>query len=430
MKMKKLLSLVIGSLLGFSHSAMAENISQIYNQVKESNPSLLQAKAEKERAFEAINTVDAVNMPQITLSASSTHTNRISGDKLSTTLYGDDLVTNSTLLSVSQVIFNRANWEATNIAELSAFASNANYASTQQQLMYDTVDKYFNVLSARDNLIFIQAEKKAVSRQLEQTKQRFDVGLSAITDVHSAQALYDGVIAEEIAVQNNLTNSYEALSEIAGQYYEDLSELDIEKLVLKEVNSDVETLVKTAEEKNFRIVALKLSKEISKRQILVAEKKGDPILSLTGSYGYTDYKADTSTYTSAGSNVSIGLNFSLPLYTGGSLSSNVKQQEFNYVSVCQQLQATHRSIETRVHTAYNNINTNIARIKAYNQAVVSAESSLKATEFGFEVGTRTIVDVLETTQLLYEQKQNLSFARYNYIRANLALDQALSLIHI
>lgn len=432
--MKKLLPLVISAVLGVSHSAMAENVAQIYSQVKETNPTLLQAKADKDQAFEAINAADAANLPQITLAASSTYIDNTSGDRLSDTGYGDNLLANTATVSVSQSLFNRANWESSNIAEISARASDASYASTQQQLMYDTVDKYFDVLGARDNLRFVQAEKKAVARQLEQTKQRFDVGLSAITDVHSAQAQYDGVLAQEIAAQNTLTNSYEALREIAGQYYQDVAELDTEKLVLKKPNLGVDELVKTAEDKNLNILALKLSQDIAKRQISLADKQGDPTVALTGSYGYSDSDVDNymgagSDVDSSGANATVGINVSFPLYTGGSVTSNVKQNEFAYVSASQALQATHRSVKTSVHTAYNNINANIAQINAYNQAVISAQSSLKATEAGFEVGTRTIVDVLDATQTLYEQKQNLSSARYNYIRANLALEQAVGTLN-
>lgn len=425
--MKKLLPLVISTVLGFSHSALAEDISQIYNQAKETNPSLLQARAAKDQAFEAINTADAANLPQINLTASSTYIDHVSGDRMSNTTWGgDSLLSNSASLSVSQAIFNRANWETSDISELSARASDAQYASAQQQLIYDTVDKYFAVLGARDNLKFVQAEKKAVARQLEQTKQRFNVGLSAITDVHSAQAQYDAVLAQEIAAQNTLTNSYEALRELAGEYYRDLDDLDTSKLVLKKPASDIDELIKTAEDKNLNILALKLSKEIAKKQISLADKNGDPTLSLVGSYGYTgsDMELSGTNTRQSGTNASIGLNFNMPLYTGGSITSNVKQKEFAYVSASQQLQATHRTVETGVHTAYNNINADIAQIKAYEQAVVSAQSSLKATEAGFEVGTRTIVDVLDATQTLYQQKENLSAARYNYIRANLALKQA------
>lgn len=429
--MKKLLPLVIGAVLGVPHSAMAENIAQIYSQAKETNPTLLQARANKDKAFEAINAADAVNLPQITLAASSTYTDRLSGDKQSATGSGENMLVNNATVSISQVLFNRANWESADIAEISARASDANYASGQQQLMYDTVDRYFAVLGARDNLRFVQAEKEAVSRQLEQTKQRFDVGLSAITDVHSAQAQYDGVLAQEIAAQNTLTNSYEALREVAGMYYQDLAELDTDKLTLKKPALDVTELVKTAEQKNLNLLALRLSQDIAKKQISLADMRGEPTVALTGSYGYADSDIEKSVSAggvdtdSSGTNASVGINFSFPLYTGGAVTSNVKQQEFAYVSASQVLQAAHRSVETSVHTAYNNINANIAQINAYNQAVISAESSLKATEAGFEVGTRTIVDVLDATQTLYQQKQNLSSARYNYIRANLALEQAV-----
>jgi len=430
--MKKTLPLVISVLFGVvSPFASAADIAQIYHQAKETNPTLLQVQANKNQAFEAINASDAANLPQISLSASSTYYKNFSGDAISTTGYGNHLVANTAGVTLSQSIFNRQNWEKSNIAELSARAVDAQYAVAQQSLMYNTVDKYFAVLGAKDQLKFVQAEKATVSRQLEQIKQRFHVGLSAMTDVHSAQAQYDAVLAQEIAAQNELTNSYEALRELAGQYYDALDELDTKRLQLINPTQNVDTFIKVAEEKNYQLLSLRLSQQAAKKQISYAGKAADPTVSLSASYGYTGYNypsdnsASITDYDQDSLNGSVGLNFSLPLYTGGSISSNVKQQEFAYIAASQQLQATHRSVITSVHMAYNNIKANIAQIKAYEQAVVSAQSSLSATEAGFEVGTRTIVDVLDSTQTLYEQKENLSKARYNYIRANLALKQAV-----
>ncbi|MCV5899271.1 TolC family protein, partial [Escherichia coli] len=129
-------------------------------------------------------------------------------------------------VSFSQTLYNRASWISLDTAEKSARQADATYAATQQGLILRVSQAYFEVLRAQDNLVFVRAEKAAVGRQLEQTKQRFEVGLSAITDVHDAQAQYDAVLADEVLAENDLINSYESLREITGQEHKNLNVLD------------------------------------------------------------------------------------------------------------------------------------------------------------------------------------------------------------
>ncbi|MDW1892267.1 efflux RND transporter outer membrane protein VpoC, partial [Vibrio sp. Vb1574] len=326
-------------------------------------------------------------------------------------------------VSFSQTLYNRASWISLDTAEKSARQADATYAATQQGLILRVSQAYFEVLRAQDNLVFVRAEKAAVGRQLEQTKQRFEVGLSAITDVHDAQAQYDAVLADEVLAENDLINSYESLREITGQEHKNLNVLDTNRFSATRTNSPAETLIDEAKTKNLSLLSARISQDIARDNISLASSGHLPTLSLDGGYNYGD--TSNSARDNTTDNFNIGVNLAVPLYTGGNVTSQTKQAEFAYVAASEDLEAQYRSVVKDVRAQNNNINASIGALKAYEQSVVSARSALEATEAGFDVGTRTIVDVLDATRRLYDANKNLSDARYNYILSVLQLRQAV-----
>ncbi|MEH0687544.1 outer membrane channel protein TolC [Vibrio cholerae] len=424
--MKKLLPLFISAALGgLSTQVSADTLAEIYDQAKENDPTLLSAAAQRDAAFEAVTSSRATLLPQINLTAGY---NLTRGEK-----DRDDGITNDNDVNAltagigfSQQLYNRTSWISLDTAEKSARQQDASYAAIQQALILRVATAYFDVLRAQDNLEFVQAEKAAVGRQLEQTKQRFEVGLSAITDVHDAQAQYDSVLADEVLAQNTLTNSYEGLREITGQSHSELYVLDTDRFSATKTQAAIDALVEEAQQKNLSLLSARIAQDVAKDNISLQSSGHLPSLTLDGGYSYTDL--DKSAYDSTNgttNDFNIGLNLSVPLYTGGATTSLTKQAEFNYVAASQQLEATYRSVVKDVRAFNNNISASIGALRAYEQTVVSAKSALEATEAGFDVGTRTIVDVLDSTRRLYDANKNLSNARYDYILSVLQLRQAV-----
>ncbi|MCA4013591.1 outer membrane channel protein TolC [Vibrio vulnificus] len=419
--MKKLLPLLIGAALGsLSSSVWADSLAEIYDLAKQNDPQLLSVQAKRDAAFEAVTSSRSTLLPQIDLTAGY---NLTRGDSDSNAL--------SAGINFSQELYQRSSWITLDNAEKTARQADAAYAATQQGLILRTAQAYFEVLKAQDNLEFVRAEKAAVARQLEQTKQRFEVGLSAITDVHDAQAQYDGVLADEVLAENSLTNSYEALREITGQEHKNLNILDTKRFSASRSNASAEALIEEAQEKNLSLLSARISQDIAKDNISLASSGHLPSLKLEGGYNYrdisnTDVNPNTGR-TSDGDegNFNIGLNLYVPIYSGGNTSSLTKQAEYAYVSASEDLEAEYRSVVKEVRAQNNNINASIGALRAYEQSVVSARSALEATEAGFDVGTRTIVDVLDATRRLYDANKNLSNARYNYILSVLQLRQAV-----
>jgi len=427
--MKKLLPILIGlSLTGFSAMSQAEDLLQVYKQARLSNPELRKSAADRDAAFEKINESRSPLLPQLGLGADYSYNNG----------YRDANGVNSNVtsgsLQLTQTLFDMSKWRALTLQEKSAGIQDVTFQTDQQTLILNTATAYFNVLSAIDTLSYIEAQKQAIYRQLDQTTQRFNVGLVAITDVQNARSQYDSVLANEVTARNDLDNAVEKLRQVTGNYYPQLASLNVDSFKTDKPQA-VNALLKEAENRNLTLLQARLSQDLAREQIRQAQDGHLPTLSLSASTGisntsYSGSKTSGAQYddSDVGQN-KVGLSFSLPLYQGGMVNSQVKQAQYNFVGASEQLESAHRSVVQTVRSSFNNVNASISSINAYKQAVVSAQSSLDAMEAGYSVGTRTIVDVLDATTTLYNAKQQLSNARYNYLINQLNIKSALGTLN-
>lgn len=408
---KSLLSLLVS--FSVASQVLADDLNQVYQQALKNDPATLQAQARKDAAFSAIDTSKASLLPNLSLAVSADKTG---GDA--------DRKSNGAVLTLRQSIYDASNWANLDRAGMNASQSEANFSLAKQNLIIRTVNAYFDTLQAKDDLEFAQAEKRAIERQLEQTKQRFEVGLTAITDVHEAQATFDNAVASEISAQNNVEIRLEAIREITNQYHTDLHILDTDRFSASALSpATVDQWLTMASDRNFQLAAAKLGVDIAKEDIDIANNGHYPTLDLTGRL--SNEKLEVNGQNSDRSNTNyIGLTLNVPIYSGGSTSSKVKTAQNNYVVSSEERERVYRSVVRNVRSNFYDVTASISRIKALSQSVVSAESALKATEAGFEVGTRTIVDVLNSTRNLYNAKRNLSGARYSYIKSTLSLKLA------
>ncbi|MEX0531425.1 outer membrane channel protein TolC [Raoultella terrigena] len=424
--MKKFFPILIGlGLTGFSAISQAENLMQVYQQARISNPDLRKSAADRDAAFEKINEARSPLLPQLGLGADYTYTNGYRDTN------GQDSNVTSGSLQLTQTLFDMSKWRALTLQEKAAGIQDVTYQTDQQTLILNTATAYFNVLSAIDTLSYTEAQKQAIYRQLDQTTQRFNVGLVAITDVQNARSQYDSVLANEVTARNNLDNAVESLRQVTGNYYPQLSSLNVDGFKTNKPET-VNALLKEAENRNLSLLQARLNQDLAREQIRQAQDGHMPTLDLNASTGVSNSRYSGSNNSTpdndAGQN-KIGLSFSLPLYQGGMVNSQVKQAQYNFVGASEQLESSHRTVVQTVRSSFNNINASISSINAYKQAVVSAQSSLDAMEAGYSVGTRTIVDVLDATTTLYNAKQQLSSARYNYLINQLNIKSALGTLN-
>ena len=424
--MKKLFPILIGlGLTGFSAMSQAENLLQVYQQARISNPDLRKSAADRDAAFEKINEARSPLLPQLGLGADYTYTSgfRDSKDQNSNVTSG--------ALQLTQVLFDMSKWHALTLQEKTAGIQDVTYQTDQQTLILNTATAYFKVLAAIDTLSYTEAQKQAIYRQLDQTTQRFNVGLVAITDVQNARSQYDAVLANEVTARNELDNAVEELRQVTGNYYPELASLNVDGFKTNKPSA-VNALLKEAENRNLSLLQARLSQDLAREQIRQAQDGHMPTLNLNASSSVSNSSYSGSKSTTPDRDIGqnqIGLSFNLPLYQGGMVNSQVKQAQYNFVGASEQLESAHRSVVQTVRSSFNNVNASISSINAYKQAVVSAQSSLDAMEAGYSVGTRTIVDVLDATTTLYNAKQQLSNARYNYLINQLNIKSALGTLN-
>lgn len=413
---KTLLSTLI--LLCVTGPTQAEDLLDIYQQATQNDPLVREAKAVRDSAFEKINESRAPLLPQIDLSADA---NYIQSSR-------NDRNTAGANLGLSQALYRKSNWVNLNITEKLATKAEVSYKQMQQELILRASQAYFDVLNAEEALSFVQANKEALNRQLEQTKQRFEVGLSAMTDVHEAQAQYDQALAEEISAENDVNNAKEILRELTDMGYAQLDKLNTDSFSPEKPVINAEAWLEIALEQNLELHKQRIAKDIANEQIGLAQSGHHPTLDLNAGLGsnYVDYKDDNAQGSPDGTvnEGTIGLSFKLPIYSGGATNSQVKQAQFDYVAASEQLESSFRGVKSRIYSSYNDVGAAAGSVRAFEQFVISAQSALDATEAGYEVGTRTIVDVLIATRQLYSAKQNLASARYGYIMNQLKLKQA------
>jgi len=435
---KHLLSATVGlALSAVTFTSSADDLAQIYQLATKNDPALLRAAAERDAAQKNIDIAKSAFWPQVTGSLGYSESISESQTYFETqdayvTLDSERTGWNAGL-TLNQSVFDWSTWKQADIAEKQAYRAEVGYRDAAQSLMLRVVNAYFGALQAQDDLDFAQAEKRAIERQLEQTKQRFSVGLTAITDVHEAQAQFDTAVAQEIQARNAVKIAMENIREITGQYPDSLAGLNTESFSPSEPTpASVQQWVKKAENGNLSLMQSMVSVDIASQQIRLQQTGHYPTVSLSAQYSTADTETDT---TGAGfnrttnpprlDNQSIGLNVSVPIFSGFRVSAQTKQARDNYVASSQTMVETQRTVEREVRNAFYDVNASISSIKAFQQSVTSAESALKATEAGFEVGTRTIVDVLNSTRNLFNARRNLAEARYGYVRQRLALEQAI-----
>jgi outer membrane protein len=415
----------------------AEDLLSVYKQAQASDPTVLKLQALFNASKEDINQARSVLLPELSAAASYTESEgeftRTSDDGKSS----DQTLTNKSdslrySLNLNMQLYNHSTWLRLDNAKKAAHRSDVTYQSAKQELIVRVTTAYFDVLSAKDDLDFAKAEKAAIERQLEQTKQRYSVGLKAVTDVHEAQSQYDNAVTSEIRAENSVFTAEEALRVITNVYPRDLNILNTERFsTSRPIPDSANEWQQTAEAKNLDLISQKISVDVAKENINIAKSGHYPTLSLTGSYTTSDQNNEVNNITvnnPALDSQSIGITLNVPIYSGGAITSAVRQAQSNYVAASQDLEQTHRNVVRNTRNAYNTVIAAVSAIKALEQALVSSESALKATDAGFEVGTRTIVDVLDSTRNLYNAKRNLSSTRYNYIQSILSLKRAAGTI--
>ena len=294
--------------------------------------------------------------------------------------------------------------------------------AARQDLMLRVAERYFNRLAAHDSLEFAKAETESLKSQLDQAQQRFQVGLIAITDVQEAHAGYDRATASQISAENDVENATEALREVTANYDLDLALLGAALPLVVPEPLDIERWTATALEQNLSLRAAQTAAEISHQEIRRQYAGHFPSLDIVGGHSFNRQGGRFGS--SSVDQNDIGIQVTVPLYEGGQVVSRTRAAERQNDATLERLEQTRRAVHRETREAYLGVVTKISSVKALQQAVVSSQTALESTSAGFEVGTRTAVDVVAAERSLYQAKRDFARARYDYIIETLRLKKA------
>ncbi|MFI9655006.1 TolC family outer membrane protein [Guyparkeria sp. GHLCS8-2] len=317
-------------------------------------------------------------------------------------------------LSLSQTIYNRSENLQLDIAQLQVRQAAIDYEQARQDLILRAGQAYFQVLNADAQLQLAKANRTALTRQLERAQRQYEVGLVAVTDVADAQSEYDQANAQIIQARNALNNAEAALQTIVGKPLTDLDDIRTNLDVAKPEPADPQDWIDLAVEQNLGLQSAVVGTRIAQQNVDVARSQRAPTVSLEGSYGY-DSSPSQFGNRSETLNGQVGVQLNLPIYTGGRINAQSRQAAFDYQRSQYDLEAQRRQVSQQTSDSYRGVQTSISQITAYRQAVESARTSLVATEAGYGVGTRTIVDVLNAELRVFQAMANYLDARYGYI---------------
>lgn len=423
----------------------AASLLEVYQQALQSDPLIHEAEARRLAALEALPQARGALFPQINAAGSWEQRNP-TGTSIGEDQQGNPATFTSETtaettgwnVGLRQTIFRWDQIVGLKQAGKIVAKAEADREAAQQDLIIRVAARYFEVLAAEDRLTSIHADRLAIARQLEQAKQRFEVGLIAITDVQESQAAYDSSVASEIQAKRELATARNFLREITGEYVSTLSAPG-EKFPLPNPNpADQQSWIDLAMGQNLVLVSSRLDEQIARDEIAFRRTGHYPTIDFVAGYGDSETTRSDQIIngspipdlTSDSKGDSISLEVSFPIFAGGRTSSRVREAVYLHRASREQLQRVTRETERATRDAYLGVLSEISRVKALEQAVASSRTALEATQAGFDVGTRTIVDVLNSQRALFSAITNYYQSRYVYIGNVLLLKQAAGSLQI
>ena len=411
----------------------SENLLDIYNEALKNDPTFRAAEYSYLADKEIVVQGRAALLPSITLSGSTNWNEYYQNDKLQ-----QNYNSFSKSARVSQPLFRLDSWFNFKRSKSLTNASEAEFAYEQQNLLVRTAELYFGVLRAIDNLNASISEEKAIKKQLDQAQQRYEVGLSAITGVQEAQLAYDLSKAARINNEGNLFSAREALNALIGREIFSLDELGENLQISSPFPNSKEDWVELALKNNYQLKASYLRKDAAKSNARSAASNHLPKIDIVGSGSESETnQSNYEGFSINGQGIPVpavtgrrnyAIQLSVPIFQGGAVSSRRKQAYSQYNQADENTLFTERRIIQEVRSQFSNVNTLVANVTAQQQAVISATSALEATQVGYKVGTRNVVDLLQAEKNLYSAEKNLANAKYDYILANLRLALAAGTI--
>ena len=409
--------------------ASKTDLVTVYNEAVKNNADLAAARANYAAIKEVVPQARAGLLPNLSAGADSMNT-----DTKVDTRNGDIDSSRSGLsyrANLSQPLFRADRWYQFQAAKATDQQYALQLSATEQNLILQSAETYFAVLRAQDTLASTKAEEAAFKRQLDQANERFDVGLSDKTDVLEAQAGYDTARANRILAERAVDDAFQALVTLTNREYASIEGILHSLPVLEPTPNDAKAWVDTAAQQNLNLQASNYAVNAAEETLRRNKAGHAPTLDAVAQYqkgdndnlGFSNTDA-LSPYDGDAEQTSIGLQLNIPIYSGGLTSSQVREAYQRLNQSEQERESLRRKVVENTRNLHRAVNTDVETVQARRQSIISNQSALEATEIGYQVGTRNIVDVLDAQRQLYSSVRNYNDARYDYILNNLRLKQA------
>jgi len=415
-------------------SGFCENLIDVFELALESDPAIKSAQALREATRETKAQSFAAFLPSLSVSGQWANISQTDNNFVEDSPQADAGLSASTIfqnkhisVNFTESIFNLPNFSKYKAAKEEVTKGELLYRLAQQSLLFRVVYQYFNILSSIDELDFARAEKNAIVAQWEQTKQRYHLGLIAITEVHEAQARHDFAVAQEVMSELALANAREGLREITGILHMNLLPLGNRMALIPPTPSNISEWTDAALSQNLGVAIVKMDMDIAEIKISEIKRERFPTLDLNLGYGLYDLGG---VYPSSTRDVFISFDFAMPIYGGGLVSSRIKQTRQQHESIKRQVEVLERAALKHTRAAYLGVLAAMSYVKALNQALISNNKALQAIKAGFDVGARTAVDVLNAQRDSFRARRDVARARHDYVLNTLKLKTEIGLLTI
>jgi outer membrane protein len=429
--MRSIAAAVAVALSAAVSSASAEDLMQIYRDAVSSDPVLGSARATWAATQELVPQARAGLLPIINLQGNANEQDfyeKLHTDPTAT--FHERYPNYNYIVTASQPLYRPQNTIALNQAREQVGQADYTLGSTQQDLIVRVIQAYLDVLLARFNIELTESQKAAVSENLAQAKRNFEVGTATITDTNDAQAKYDQIGAQEISARNDLDSKLAALRAIIGRPPKELKGFDRKFQPELPVPNALDPWVDKAIQDNFQVRIAQANLDIATLEVDRQQAGHYPTVDLVASFnqGYAG-AASSAAVTGAFANDSrlgiVGVQLNVPIYQGGLINSRVRQAISNREKARQDLEFARRSAQLLAQTSFSGVTNGVAQVRAFEQALASAQVSYDSNKLGLEVGVRTNLDVLNQQQQVFQTRFNLAQSYYNFVINNLRLKQAV-----
>jgi len=427
MRRRPLLALAAAAMsLGVCFPALGQDLLSVWSAALQRDPAYAAARAGRNADQEKIPQARARLLPYITLDSSG----EIEDVRRTHNLqHYETRRVGLWALTLTQPIIDIGKWDQLRQSEYIADSANLALQQAYQDLILRVAQAYFEVLASQDTLETIKAQKQAVETQLHAAERGFQVGATTVTDIYEARSRLDLLNASEIEAHNALQVSEDMLAKIIGERPGKLLGLDPDTSLPPPAPARLDEWTTQSSQASLDVARARLDALIIEKQIDIARSGHYPTLSL---YAQTGSASDQGIYGQRNGprsvDSAVGLQLSIPIFSGGEISSQVREQTSRLQQARYVHEAAKRQAVQSTQQYFSGVTSGLARIQALRAAEESSQASLEANRTGYELGVRVNIDVLNAQQQLFETRRALSRARYDTLMNSLRLKAASGIL--